>query len=65
MNQAVTIKCPGCNIGMDIELIEDIDPIFTLRHLGNSKDCPNCDLSIHVTIDANKKNHKIDKELPF
>jgi len=49
----LTIKCPSCKIRFDIVLHKEPEPILTHYHYGNLRDCPNCDLVVHVTVDGN------------
>ena len=51
----LTIKCPQCGIGLDIDLHKEPEPILTHYHEGGLRDCPNCDLVVHVTVDGNRK----------
>ena len=53
----ITIKCPQCRMGFDIVLHKEPEPILTDYHYGNLRDCPNCDLVVHVTVDGNRKEN--------
>ena len=57
----ITIKCPKCKIGMDMNLEDTENPIFEEFYLDAFKSCPNCRSVIHASITCNKKH----KELPF
>ena len=54
----ITPKCPQCGIRMEIILYKEPCPILTDYHYGNLRDCPNCDLVVHVTVDGNKKESR-------
>ena len=61
----LTIKCPQCSIGWDIVLHKEPEPILTDYHYGNLRDCPNCDLVVHVTVEGNRKEKPEKPKLPF
>ena len=62
MNQKATVVCGKCGYEFNLELEQDDDPIFSIYHWGNCAECPDCDMTYHVTIDGNKKG---TPELPF
>ena len=57
----ITIKCPKCDIGMDIELESTENPIFEEYYLDAFKSCANCETVIHASITGNEKQ----TNLPF
>ena len=58
----LTIACPACKLGMDVQLQEEPDPIFEDYFSDSYKECPNCGLSIHVSITGRKKT---TESVPF
>jgi hypothetical protein len=47
-----TIKCPKCNIGMDIDIHKTPEPIFTPYFSSGVRQCPNCEMVIDMSITA-------------
>ena len=50
----ITINCPACKLGVDVELREEPDPIFEDYFSDAYKECPNCELYIHIAITGRK-----------
>jgi hypothetical protein len=61
----LTPKCPQCGLMMDITLHRESDPIFSEHYFGGVRDCPNCDLYIHITITGSRKETPEHDEYVF
>ena len=58
----ITINCPACKIGFDVELREEPDPIFEDFYLDAYKECPHCEIDIHIALTG---RNKTTVEVPF
>ena len=50
----ITINCPACKLGVDVELREEPDPIFEDYFSDCYNICLNCGLNIHVAVTGRK-----------
>ena len=58
----ITTNCPACKIGFDVELREEPDPIFEDFYFDAYKECPHCEIDIHIALTGRRRT---TVEVPF
>lgn len=58
----ISINCPKCGLGADIEMVKEKEPIFSEYYYNGIITCLNCDIEIDVTMVGGKK---YEGTLPF
>ena len=58
--ETVTIKCPKCNLGLDVDIMK---PAFDFGETREGvRECPNCEGVIRISIKHTEKDNEYNKQ---